>query len=401
MRATDPRIDRLLDELAGFDRFGTPTAVEERDGIPYFVNGFWTAEKRRGNAIHEVSYRACFKAELPEFLIERLSAPGEVVFDPFMGRGTTPVQAALMGRVPAGADINPLSILLARPRLRPIDLAAVEDALRTIDLTSATITDEDLLAFYHPTTLTSLESLRVWVGEHAPLDDPDPDPVADWIRMVAISRLSGHSAGFFSGRSLPPNQAVSVNAQRRINATLGTTPPPRDVRALIMRKSRALLKDGGVVRPAAHVLAVGDARSTPTLADASVDLVVTSPPFLDVLDYAADNWLRCWFAGIDARAVRIDALRDEQRWSTMVRDVLVEQARIVRPGGAVAFEVGEVRAGTLLLERLVWEAAADIGFDRVAVMVNAQDFTKTANIWGVANRADGTNTNRIVLLRRT
>ena len=84
----------------------------------------------------------------------------------------------------------------------------------------------------------------------------------------------------------------------------------------------------------------------------------------------------------------------------MVRDTLTELARVVQPGGHVAFEVGEVRNGKVLLERLVWEAAEGLPFDRLFVMVNQQEFTKTANCWGVSNNAKGTNTNRIVVLRR-
>ena len=84
----------------------------------------------------------------------------------------------------------------------------------------------------------------------------------------------------------------------------------------------------------------------------------------------------------------------------MVRAALIEQARILRSGGHVAFEVGEVRGGRVLLERLVWDAAEGLPFERLGVMVNAQEFTKTANCWGVANGKSGTNTNRIVLLRR-
>ena len=84
----------------------------------------------------------------------------------------------------------------------------------------------------------------------------------------------------------------------------------------------------------------------------------------------------------------------------MVRDTLTELARIVRPGGHVAFEVGEVRNGKVLLERLVWDAAEGLPFDRLFVMVNQQAFTKTANCWGVSNNTRGTNTNRTVILRR-
>jgi hypothetical protein len=84
----------------------------------------------------------------------------------------------------------------------------------------------------------------------------------------------------------------------------------------------------------------------------------------------------------------------------MVRGVLTEQARIVRPGGHIAFEVGEVRGGKVLLERLVWSAAEGLPFHKLGVMINQQEFTKTANCWGVSNNRGGTNTNRIVILRR-
>ena len=53
-----------------------------------------------------------------------------------------------------------------------------------------------------------------------------------------------------------------------------------------------------------------DARRLP-IADDSIDLIVTSPPFLDVVDYPTDNWLRCWFAGIAAETVPIALHRSQ------------------------------------------------------------------------------------------
>ena len=390
----------FLGAIANFADFGCQTLREEVEGIPYFINEFWTAGQRQAHSIHEISYRACFKAQLPEFLISRLTVPGDIVHDPFMGRGTTPVQAALMGRQALGNDINPLATLLTRPRLRAIDQAQVSDTLAKIDFSGGNIHRDDLLAFYHPETLKGLEALRSWIGANASLNHPDPNHIADWIRMVSINRLSGHSPGFFSGRSMPPNQAVSVAAQRRINEKTGASPPERDILKVIEKKTRTLLKDGAFPSCTRYSLFTGNAWNTPEIIDGSVDLVVTSPPFLDIVQYAADNWLRCWFAGVDVEAVKITIHKTEQAWTEMVHNVLVEQGRILRSGGHVAFEVGEVRNGTVLLERLVWRAAEGLPFDRLGVMVNNQEFTKTANCWGVDNGSKGTNTNRIVLLRR-
>lgn len=393
--ALKPKVgDNFLAGLSEFNSFGSNTVEFVDNKIKYFLNEFWTSGQRQSHSIHEVSYRACFKAQLPEFFISRLTRVGDVVFDPFMGRGTTPVQAALMGRAAYGNDVNPLSTLLTRPRLRPIALHDVAAALRTVDWAKGAIEREDLLAFYHPATLKRLEALRRWLSAR------EGDPTADWIRMVAINRLSGHSPGFFSGRSMPPNQAVSVKAQLKINEKLGLSPPERDVSSVILKKSKSLLRDGSPPADVRSGLYTGLAWRTPGLEDSSVDLVVTSPPFLDIVLYAADNWLRCWFAGIDPESVAIAHHRTESAWQRMVRDTLSELARIVRPGGHVAFEVGEVRKGSILLERLVWEAAEALPFDRIAVIVNQQEFTKTANCWGVSNNVSGTNTNRVVILRR-
>ncbi|WP_428484102.1 site-specific DNA-methyltransferase [Rhodopila sp.] len=388
----------FVDMLRRFTLSGAPTDEFETAGLRYFVNAFWTAGQRRGHSLHDVSYRACFKPQLPGFFIEHLTAPGARVYDPFSGRGTTALQAALMRRAPAANDINPLSAMLCAPRLEPPALAAVRERLAGIDF-SRTTTDPiqaDLLAFYHPETLRQITALRLWLLQHAdPLDRVDA-----WIRMVAINRLTGHSPGFFSVYTLPPNQAVSAASQRKINEKRDQTPPRRDVPAIILKKTVALLADGPPDPHPPAVLMTGPAERTPALADASVDLLITSPPFLNVVDYQGDNWLRCWFAGIDPARVGIDRHAGIAAWQAFVRRAFQEFARVVRPGGFVAFEVGEVRGGTILLERHVVMAIEGLPFDVLGVMVNQQEFTKTANCWGVGNNRAGTNTNRIVMAIR-
>jgi hypothetical protein len=382
-----------------FHEFGQPCVQVSEGGICYLINEFWTAGQRQAHSIHEVSYRACFKPQLPEFFIKRLTKVGETVYDPFMGRGTTPVQAALMGRQPFGNDINPLSVVLTRPRLAPPKVRDIASRLEQIKWDKGEIENPELLAFYSLRTLRDICALRAWLIERAPLDR-HPDPVDDWIRMVAINRLTGHSPGFFSVYTLPPNQAVSAQSQRKINERRGQTPPDRDVKKLILKKTVSLLGDGSPAPHPASLLTTSTAQATPAIPSGSVQLVVTSPPFLDIVQYAEDNWLRSWFAGIDVTSVAIAHHRTEVGWQNMVRETLHELARVVRPGGHVAFEVGEVRNGKILLERLVWEAAGGLPFDRLFVMVNQQEFTKTANCWGVGNNAKGTNTNRIVVLQR-
>ena len=345
-RLTTPE---FVEAIGRFEWQGRKTEIAQEPigtgdaAIPVLRNEFWTRRQRMAHRLHEISYRACFKPQLPEFFISRLTTDGAAVYDPFMGRGTTVIQAALMGRVPFGCDINPLSSMLALPRLSPPLLADVRARLMAVDLSWSGPLPDELLVFYHPETLGEICALRDYLLDRC--QSGGLDTVDEWIRMVAVSRLTGHSPGFFSVYRLPPNQALSVESQRKINADRGQVPARRDVRRLIL-------------------------------------------------------WLRCWFCGIEASGVRISISRRLDDWQAFIREVFTQLARLLKPGGFVAFEVGEVRGGRLRLEEAVLPCGLAAGLTPVCLLINDQSFTKTANIWGVANNRKGTNTNRILVFRK-
>ena len=98
----------IADHLREFRWHGRATSVfpttiaggAGTNAVETFVNEFWTSRQRAAHSLHEVSYRACFKPQLPSFFIERLTRTGDAVYDPFMGRGTTLLEAALLGQGP-------------------------------------------------------------------------------------------------------------------------------------------------------------------------------------------------------------------------------------------------------------------------------------------------------------
>ena len=133
------------DFLSGFIPAGDPAAddpsapepfwdavLADGETYPRLSMAFWTAKQRQASNLHEISYRACYKPQLPRHFIERLTRPGDRVYDPFSGRGTTALEAALLGRRVVANDINPLSELLARPRLSLPEPAAVAQRLEEI-----------------------------------------------------------------------------------------------------------------------------------------------------------------------------------------------------------------------------------------------------------------------------
>jgi hypothetical protein len=398
--------------LFGSSQNGLPLRIENlaivNRQIPKYIGEFWTSKQRQASRIHEISYRACFKPQLPRFFVEILSKIGDVIYDPFSGRGTTVIEAALLHRNIAANDINPLSRILTEARLVIPDPDKIKNRLAEIPFLENTRADIDLSMFYHPKTESEIVSLKNYLSLKS--DNGREDEIDKWIRMVATNRLTGHSSGFFSVYTLPPNQAVTPEKQRKINELKNQVPEYRDSRKIIMRKTLSLVSNLSATQIAGLLAARSKAKifTMPAtnvygLNDESVQLTVTSPPFLDVVHYSKDNWLRCWFNSVDIEAIskNITMVKGISEWSRIMGLVFGDLFRITKKNGWVAFEVGEVRRGSIKLEEHIVPLGLSAGFECGGVIINEQRFTKTSNIWGISNNLNGTNSNRIVLFHKT
>ncbi len=376
-----------------------------RNGEKLVYGSFWTSKQRCGNSIQEISYRACFKPQLPDFFLSKYSKIGNIVLDPFAGRGTTAIESALSGRIPISNDINPISKILTEPRLMPPTYEEVSNRLSYIMFDTNESAEIDLSMFYERKTEGEIVSLKKYLTSKK--EEGKEDYIDKWIRMVATNKLSGHSKGFFSVYTLPPNQSATPAEQIKINKRRNQKPLYKDVKKIILKKSRSLLKD---ITPAIRenlfaisknaVFLEDDSRNLKEINDNYVDMTITSPPFINLVDYAKDNWLRLWFNGYDHSKYedKITILNKLEDWSLFIKETLNEIYRVSKIGGHVAFEVGETKKADL--SEIVYGLGLNVGFSHIITFINTQKFTKTSNIWGVDNNKKGTNTNRIVLLQK-
>ena len=96
----------------------------------------WKDQQRLwGPTFHPMcSYLASFPAALTHAFIARYSRPGDVVLDPFSGRGTTPLQACAEGRIGVGNDLNPFAHLLTAAKVEPATRAQASTRLTQLRL---------------------------------------------------------------------------------------------------------------------------------------------------------------------------------------------------------------------------------------------------------------------------
>lgn len=282
------------------------------------------------HALH--SYPAKFIPDVPRALISLLSRPGDLVLDPFCGGGTTGVEAVEAGRAYVGVDANAFAVLLSKLKLRHVtdttrDLVTQHaDRTSTVALT-ARATDwrpniPNLHKWYDPVVFEELVALRASI-----LSIADSDAVE--IGLLALASSA-------SKLSYQDSETRYVSKPKTMEPGATAKTYSREVRRML-----SLLPDKAPGLPA-HVI-LGDARASSsfaTLANGSVDLAVTSPPYPNAYDYHLYHRFRLFWLGGDGpkdlRAVEVGShlrnqteaepteayLRDMRRMFSEVRRVL-------------------------------------------------------------------------------
>jgi DNA modification methylase len=379
--------------------------LEERNYVKVQEGEFWTSKQRQGHSLHHsISYRACFKPELPSFFMNQyLPKKGSVVMDPFGGRGTTALQANLEGHYAVHNDISPLSLYIAKARQRIPKFESIEKKLSKWDLNQSIQSDpreEELLAFYHPNTLKQILNLRKYIQN-------DQSPESNWIGLTALSRLHGHSPGFFSVYSFP-QFSISPDSQRKNNQKRSIFPEFRDLKPRILKKSKKDLSDQ--VPEFFHqyskqnIYLQGSSENIKHIESQTVDLIITSPPFLDKVDYEGDNWLKNWFLNfpIHSEENGPSVFSSTLDYRKFIKNSIQECSRVLKPGGRMVVEVGDVwfRGGQINLDEWIVEEATGTSLFWEKSLIQTQKFTKLSNCWNVTNNEKGTNSNRCVVFKK-
>ncbi len=394
------------------------------------VEELWTNKQRQMNSIHyTISYRGSFKPELPHhFISNYLEVPSKkdlilliennqiekipVVFDPFTGRGTTTIQANVLGAIGWGNDINPMGKHILKALTNPPILEEVEKRLDDIpfmkkrfDLNSKEVKQLGLKAFYHKNTLQQILNLKDYM-----LKD-NLDHVDRFIEIIAMSRLHGHSQGFFSAYSFPQ---ISVNheSQKKINKKYGS-PISKDIKSRIYKKAKESLSgyeklDSLLLVNQFNKITDFDIKSLPKkdYPNNSVDMIITSPPFLAQVDYLTDNWLECWFLSINQDEFKKNLIQTQslETWKDFMLESLKQMYRVIKPESFCIIEAGDVSNGKgkpkVYLDDILVTLGEEVGFQVVKRVIHQQNFTKLSNCFNIENNKKGVNTQRIVLFSK-
>ena len=378
------------------------------DGGTTSSGSLWhSISPRWGHSMHTMcSYQGMFPAKVAHYFIQRFSKPGDLVLDPFSGRGTTALQARVEGRQAIGNDLSPLAYVLSRAKVDPPSWDAIQAFVTRLEKAYKKNSkleidvSEDIRMLYHDNTLRQICFIREKLIARS---------VTEWSNNELM--IAGALAGIMHGAwrrddtsqylsiSMPNTFSMSPTYVKKFILENRLRKLDQDVFACLRDKLGRLYLDSsnGPAGQAFHSDAAS-LLSGKTLKRESVDLIVTSPPYLQVVNYGTANWIRLWLLGLDevgrdqgAGRKKLDANLDHRHTYGSYKDFMFRTVqgveRVLKPGGVAVLVIGDVadpgKNPRPLAEQIWTDIARDTSLRLVEMIEDDLPVqNKVSRIWG-------------------
>jgi DNA modification methylase len=349
-----------------------------------------------GYLTHDIHpYPAKFIPQIPSHLISILSEPGDVIFDPFGGSATTAVEAVRMGRRAVSVDANPLSGLIGRVKtgfLTPTVRADLDQLRAAVEghivspVSKTTAWSETIIARHHP-FVPEIPNIEKWFAKCAIAElalirfliSETTEGLATDAALLALSRIilrvsfQDSETRYVAGpKHIPEGLALSAFAE-----SLNTI-------------QRRLERSAPSLQKADAKFIVADSRTevAKDVGSASVDLIVTSPPYPNATDYHLYHRFRLFWLGFDPRKlgkIEIGSHLRHQRNGTGIEEynndmvaVLKQCYSVLKPGRYAVFVVGDAlfKGSVFSTADAVVTAGKEVGFESIGVIERPLHTTK-------------------------
>jgi hypothetical protein len=304
----------------------------------------WTADStvKSDWTFHQIApYIGRMKTSMARALILSNSKAGDLVVDPFCGSGAVALEASASKRSVIAGDWNPYAVLLTRAKLfaPSSERAALKRLKATWSLSRKLLAEQDLRKvphwvrrFFHPDTLRSALALRdacVERGEVFLLGCLLG--ILHHQRPGFLSYPSSHLVPYLRSRKFPKHRYASLYEERDVLSRL---------EAKIQRTYKRPATFHGLTRRIHRV----DARRFPR--PKQISAVITSPPYMNELDYVRDNRLRLWFIERSLpKGLELIARDREAAFRELMRSVCARLAPNIKRGGKFVLVVGDATRG--------------------------------------------------------
>lgn len=372
------------------------------------------AKKNDSDPLHSLcSYLGAFPPSLANYFIKYFTDKNDLVFDPFSGRGTTILESRMLGRKSFGSDLNPIALALSRAKSNYVKK---EDVINRInDLQSyydyalfhpeAEGESEEIHLIFHSRTIAELCFLK---SELLNSEDKIDQFIIGAILGIMHGGVRKDGTSGYLSISMPNTFSMSPDYVRRFVQTKELSREYRNVFNILKEKVERVFKKHKSPKMKSDIFEC-DAKTLLTSKEISkqkgkVDLLLTSPPYLGIVNYAKQNWIRSWFLESDPTEVseKLDDDLNINQWVKFAKETAFQFKEMMKPDGVAVFVIGDVARSSTSVIPLAREFAMMIKennlFENTWVFSDyIQGVDKTTRIWG-ETKGKATATDRIVIV---
>lgn len=387
---------------------------------------------REFSKIHQMTaYLAMFPPNLPHYFIERFSKVGDLVFDPFSGRGTTAFEACRMGRVGIGNDLNPLAICLTKSKVNiPTNkqdifkrLKELERQYKPSNTNIKDISSDIKMLYDESTTLPQLVFLRQNLNKKCKVDI--------FILGILTGLMHGKhrkdGTSIYCSIDMPNTFSMSPNYVRNFIKTHKLTKPKQNVFTLLKQRTKHLLQEQDDTLKNLSQYKEGFCFEADAIDSSdkvlekydknSISLIITSPPYLKNIHYGKYNWIRLWLLNEDTKQVdnnvsiyhkmqKIKGIKDNlpfEKYAQYMQNLFNSWYKILKPKSNAFVVIGDVE--DINLANKTWEYIKQNGGCKLKLKqiidddIESNGARKVTRIWG-QKKGKATKIDRILHLQK-
>lgn len=359
------------------------------------------------------SYLGAFPPSLANYFIKYFTQEGDLVFDPFSGRGTTALEARLLNRKSVASDLNPIALALSYAKSTNLSKEEIFNRILTLEekydyalyQPEALAQPDEIHLIFHPRTLAQLCYLRrKLLGSDSPIDK--------FLVGICLGILHGgeraDGTSGYASIDMPNTFSMSPEYVRRFVQTKQLNRVFHDVFDLLRQKTTRLFKKHTPQKRVANIYKA-DAKTLSTNSDLKkykkkVNLILTSPPYLGIVNYAKQNWIRSWFINENPEEVSksLDDDLNLEEWVGFSSQVIDQLKTFMDKEAVAVFVIGDVAKSRTSVIPLAREFCLMVKekniFKNIWCFTDAiEDYDKTTRIWG-DSKGTATANDRIVIL---
>lgn len=395
-------------------------------------NAYKKHSYREFSKIHQMSaYLAMFPPNLPHYFIDKFSKIGDLVFDPFSGRGTTAFEACRMGRVGVGNDLNPLAICLTKAKVNmPLKssilrrLKKLQSRYSGANIDLSWLCDDIKMLYDEQITLPQLIYLKQNLNKKCEIDN--------FILGILTGLMHGKhrkdGSSIYCSIDMPNTFSMSPNYVRNFIKTHKLTKPRQDVFVLIEQRLNVILeKSSSEFKSLKHYKkgfcfdkdAIDSTKSViKQYGENSISLIITSPPYLKNIHYGKYNWIRLWLLDEDTKKIdkkvsiyhktqKIKGIKDNlnfESYAKYMQALFNSWHSILKPKSSAFVVIGDVEKDINLAQK-TWDFIEQNGGCKLRLEciindeIESNGARKVTRIWG-QKRGKATKFDRILMLQK-